>query len=113
MRFYLCSLQFKAGSKERGSVWTEIANSLNGHPWFIVTQQDVRNRFILLEKKAKKRLRNIKTSGVSPEDTELDLALEEMYDKGFCLRYALINFANPRVLPLRQSTECLKQRKKK
>ncbi|KAL9976892.1 hypothetical protein ACROYT_G014233 [Oculina patagonica] len=79
----LCEpFKFRAGSKERGSVWTQIANNLNTHPGFTVSQRAVRDHYTILEKKAKKRKREIENgTGISPEDSELDLALEEIIEK--------------------------------
>ncbi|CAH3178981.1 unnamed protein product [Porites evermanni] len=65
----LCEpFKYRAGSKERGSVWSQIATNLNTHPGFTVSQRAVRDRFGILEKKAKKR-------------KQLDLALEEIIEK--------------------------------
>ena len=79
----LCEpFKYRAGSKERGSVWSQIATNLNTHPGFTVSQRAVRDRFGILEKKAKKRKREIENgTGISPEDSELDLALEEIIEK--------------------------------
>ena len=72
----------RAGSKERGSAWSQIANNLNTHPGFTVSQRAVRDRFGILEKKAKKRKREIENgTGISPEDSELDVALEEIIER--------------------------------
>ena len=72
----------RVGSKERGSVWSQIATNLNAHPGFTVSQRAVRDRYSILEKKAKKRKREIENgTGISPEDSELDLALEEIIEK--------------------------------
>ena len=72
----------RAGSKERGSVWSQITTNLNTHPGFTVPQRAVRDRFGILEKKAKKRKHEIENgTGISPEDSELDLALEEIIEK--------------------------------
>ena len=79
----LCEpFEYTAGSKECGSVWSKIATNLNPHPGFTVSQRAVRDRFGILEKKAKKRRREIENgTGISPEDSELDLALEEIIEK--------------------------------
>jgi len=79
----LCEpFQYRVGSKERGSVWSQIATNLNTHPGFTVSQRAVRDRYSTLEKKAKKRKREIENgTGISPEDSELDLALEEIIEK--------------------------------
>ena len=80
----LCEpFKYRAGSKERGSAWShKIASNLNTHPGFTVSQRAVRDRFDILEKKAKKRKREIENgTGISPEDSELDVALEEIIEK--------------------------------
>ena len=79
----LCQpFQYRVGSKERGSVWSQIATNLNTHPGFTVSQRAVRDRYSILEKKAKKRKHEIENgTGISPEDSELDLALEEIIEK--------------------------------
>ncbi|CAH3118513.1 unnamed protein product [Porites lobata] len=71
----LCEpFKYRAGSKERGSVWSQIATNLNTHPGFTVSQRAVRD--------PKKRKREIENgTGISPEDSELDLALEEIIEK--------------------------------
>ena len=70
----LCEpFKFKAGSKERGSAWIQMAQNRNTHPGFTVSQGAVRDRHGIPEKKAKKRLRKIENgTGISPEDSELD-----------------------------------------
>ncbi|PFX20111.1 hypothetical protein AWC38_SpisGene15445 [Stylophora pistillata] len=67
---------------ERGSTWSQIAQNLNIHPGFTVSQRAVRDRYGILEKKAKKRQRDIENgTGISPEVSEPDLALEEIIEK--------------------------------
>jgi len=47
-----------------------------------VSQRTVRDCYGILEKKAKKRKREIENgTGISPEDSELDLAIEEVIEK--------------------------------
>ena len=47
-----------------------------------MSQRAVRDRYDILEKKAKKGKREIENrTGISPEDSELDLALEEILEK--------------------------------
>lgn len=79
----LCEpFKHKVGSKERGSAWSQVANNLNTHPGFTVTQRAVRDRFTVLERKAKKRKHEIETgTGISPEDSKLDLALEDIIER--------------------------------
>ena len=74
--------KYRAGSKERGSAWSQIGNNLNTHPGFTVSQRAVKDRFGILEKKAKKRKREIVNgTSISPEDSELDVALEEIIER--------------------------------
>lgn len=81
----LCeSFQHNVGSKERGSVLSQIATNLNTHP----VQGSQCHRELLgivtasSKQKSQKRKREIEIgSGVSPEDSELDLALEEIIEK--------------------------------
>ena len=70
----LCEIfQYRFGSKERGSVWSQIATDVNTHPGFTVSQRAVRDRYGILAKKAKKRKREIENgTGISPEDSELE-----------------------------------------
>ena len=79
----LCEpFKYRAGSRERGSVWSQIVTNLNTHPGFTASQRAVRDRFSILEIKAKKRKREIENgTGTSPEDSELDLALEKKHRK--------------------------------
>ena len=47
-----------------------------------MSQRAVRDRYSILEKKVKKRKREIENgTGISPEDSEFDLALEEIIEK--------------------------------
>ncbi|CAB4031823.1 Hypothetical predicted protein [Paramuricea clavata] len=74
--------QSKKGSVERGSLWTQIADNMNSlvSPKFIVTQRSVREHLAVLQKKYQKKMRQEEeASGISPEKTELDILLEEIY----------------------------------
>ena len=71
-------------SKERGAVWAVIAAILNSlsDPVFHVTQRSVRDRFKLLETKFNvKRRYEERATGISPEESEIDKALEEILAK--------------------------------
>lgn len=75
--------KYKKGSKERGEMWEKISDSLNclDKPTFNVTQKSVRDHYNLLEKQQKRRLREEeKASGISPEPTELESALEDIME---------------------------------
>jgi hypothetical protein len=75
--------QSKKGSVERGGLWTQIADNMNtlvSPSKFIVTQRSVREHLVVLQKKYKKKMRQEEdASGISPEKTELDILLEEIY----------------------------------
>lgn len=61
--------------------WGRIADSLNSFesPQFRVTQRFVRNRYTLLERKHKKKVQEEeRASGISPEESQLDNALEDI-----------------------------------
>ena len=77
----------KYGSQERGKVWEKIAESLNGlntvcELYFKVTQRSVRDRYKLLVDNFKKREREeAAASGISPEETESDIALADIIER--------------------------------
>ena len=79
----LCEpFQYRVGSKERGSVWSQIVTNLNTHPRFTVSQRAVRDRYGILEEKAKQRNSEIENgTGISSENSELDLAIQEIIEK--------------------------------
>lgn len=71
----------KRGSPERGEIWGRIADSLNSFttPQFRVNQRSVRDRYTLLERKHKKKVQDEeRASGISPEESQLDSALEDI-----------------------------------
>ena len=73
--------QYKIGSRERGRCWDKIAESLNAieRPKFSVDQRAVRDRFLKLERGFKKKMNEEqRASGISPEFSELDEALEDI-----------------------------------
>ena len=78
----------RSGSVERGQIWKNIAESLNGlsDPRFKVTDRSVRDHNKLLEKKHKKKISDEKkATGIDvPEESELEQALrnasEMFYD---------------------------------
>lgn len=58
------------GSTERGEVWSNIAETLNNieKPQFMVSQRSIRDRYIVMEKNRKAKVREkAKASGISPE----------------------------------------------
>ena len=78
--------KYKPKSKERGAVWSKIAanmNSVNEGPvQFNVQQRSVRDRFRLLETKFKEKERYEEgASGISPEQTEIDVMVAEISEK--------------------------------
>ena len=76
--------RFKPRTVERGKVWQEIANRLNENRLihFGVTKRSTREHFsLLLEKFKAKRKNEAKKSGVDVRDSELDVAMEEIWEK--------------------------------
>ena len=49
--------QNKAGSRERGNIWQEIATNLNNYEEFVVTLRGVRDRFSVIMKSYKAKTR--------------------------------------------------------
>ena len=77
MEPWLC----KYGSTERGEAWSKIANSLNAmkEPSFKVTQRSVRDRYTHTERNHKTKVsQEDRASGITPEETEVDWAMEEI-----------------------------------
>ena len=75
--------QSKKGSLERGALWTQIASNLNAlvSPKFIVTQRSVRDHLVVLQKRYQKKMgKQERGSGTSPEKTELDILIEEIFE---------------------------------
>ena len=71
----------KKASPERGEAWMKIATSLNSleTPTFRVTQRSVRDRYAVLEKKHKKKIRDENlASGISCQENEVDLGMDEI-----------------------------------
>lgn len=74
----------KKGSIARGRVWEEIASNLSSLelPRFKVNKRSVRERYNLLIEKFKKKMKEEeKASGITPEMTEVERALEEILEK--------------------------------
>ena len=76
----------KKESPERGRVWEQIAESLNGQRqdkiMFKVSQRSVRDRYNLLASNYTKRQRDEeRASGISPEVTEVDICLEDIIER--------------------------------
>ena len=76
----------KRGSPERGRVWEQIAESLNGQRedkiLFKVSQRSVRDRFNVLKNNVTKRQREEeRASGISPEISEGDEWLEDIIER--------------------------------
>jgi len=72
----------KKGSPERGPCWERVSESLNSMDGFKTSQRSVRDRFNLIrtnrEKKSKEELQ---ASGISPEESELDGAIEDLSER--------------------------------
>lgn len=78
--------KFKARSRERGNIWKQIAEHLNevsnDDIFFKVDNRAVRDRFnILIAHYNEKMKEQEKASGISPEPTPLDEALESILDR--------------------------------
>ena len=76
--------RFKPRTVERGKVWQEIANRLNEKRLihFRATRRSTREHFsLLLEKFKAKRKNGAKQSGVDVQDSELDVAMEKIWEK--------------------------------
>ena len=76
--------RFPKRSKERGEIWDQIAKSLNGisQPQFRVTKRSVRDRLTLLLTKHKQKIRTEeRASGIECEETEVDAALADIFEK--------------------------------
>ncbi|XP_028416828.1 interaptin-like [Dendronephthya gigantea] len=77
--------RFKKGSKERGDVWSKIANTLNQipHSWFLnVTQRSVRTQYEkLMDEFVKKDKQELAASGIDAEYDELDQLLYDTFEK--------------------------------
>ena len=75
--------QWQPKTQERGQAWTKIANELNAinHLRFTVNQKSVRDRLKLLIQRFKRKTRDEeRETGINPDETELDMALEEIVD---------------------------------
>ena len=71
----------KPGSRERGSSWDLIAGTLNSieKPMFKVDQRSLRDHLNkLLKDYGRKKSYEERASGIAPEQTELDVLLEEV-----------------------------------
>ena len=72
--------EYPSGSSQRGAAWEEIATVLNLLDGFFVNQRSVRDRYNnLVSKYVQKRNSEEKASGISPEYSKLDYALEELH----------------------------------
>jgi hypothetical protein len=71
----------KKGSSERGEACPNLATRLGkcDELKFRVTQRSLRDRYLLLERRYKKKVvEEEKSSGISPEFTELDQLMEDI-----------------------------------
>ena len=76
--------RFKIGTRERGQAWDKVANALNSVEGlrFVVDQRGVRERYSKLERNFKRKMAaEERASGISPERTELDEAVESMIER--------------------------------
>ena len=73
----------RKNSNDRGRLWEVIKRNLNAtpEPSFVVTKRGVRDHIGLLKKNfIKKMVKEEKQSGISPEPTELDRAVEQIIE---------------------------------
>ena len=73
--------KFKEGSRERGQCWDMFAEHLTQFkdPTFTVKKRSVRERYFLIEAEFKKKDKKEQAaSGISPESSELDQAIEDI-----------------------------------
>ena len=76
--------KYKKGSIPRGQICEKIANNLNGLklPRFKVSKRAIRERYTLLSKKFKAKIKDEeKASGIECDLTEVEKALEEIAEK--------------------------------
>ncbi|XP_028395802.1 UPF0746 protein DDB_G0281095-like [Dendronephthya gigantea] len=74
----------KKSSPERGQVWNDIADRLCQlqQPNFRVNQKSVRDHYKKLVAGYKRKMRDeLNASGISPEQTEIDILLEEIVER--------------------------------
>ena len=83
--FVIEPFKYPKQSRERGEIWGEIAQNLNGlsSPKFTVRTRCVRDRLTLLLKKYKEKMRNEEQgSGIKcDKETELEMALSDIIEK--------------------------------
>lgn len=75
---------YRKGSVERKGIWQQIADALNiiEEPSFRVNARSVRDHLnSLLEHFKKKINAEERASGISPEETELDIALQDIMER--------------------------------
>lgn len=74
--------QHRPKSTERGNAWTSIANELNAiqEIRFSVTQKAGRDRVKLLVEHFKRKAREVSASGIAPDESELDEALQTIIE---------------------------------
>ena len=71
-------------SKERGQAWTEVARNKTKalEADYVVSQRSASDRFSLLYEKHKAKQQNeLKATGISPEITALDKALDDLLER--------------------------------
>ena len=76
--------RFKVGMRERGHAWDKVASALNLVEGlrFVVDQRGVRERYAKLERNFKRKMAaEASASGISPEKTELDQAIESIMER--------------------------------
>lgn len=76
--------KYKTGSRERGQSWDRVAEALNSiqNPRFVVKKRAVRERYSVIESAFKKKDKEeIRATGISPELSEVDEAIEDIINQ--------------------------------
>ena len=76
--------KFKVGTRERGQAWDKVARELNTIEGvrFVVDQRAVRERYTKIERNFKRKMAaEERASGINPERTELDEAVESIIER--------------------------------
>ena len=76
--------QYRKGSAERGKLWEQLADALNRIPniYFRVSQRSVRDHLKTLMDNYKRKVREEdRASGISPDESEIDVALADIIER--------------------------------
>ena len=76
--------RYKVGTRERGQAWDKVGNALNAVEGlrFVVDQRGVRERYAKVERNCKRKMAaEERASGITPEKTEVDDAIESIMER--------------------------------